>query len=100
MTNQVDDNFYNRADGYIALANEHCLSTGKGKVSASFLYGAARFNAYVGAINSGSLQRMTEEKENIVSYYLKEYEDMLRENLTDYIENYDDYMATPSGGEA
>jgi hypothetical protein len=61
MTDPVDDTFYDRADAHIALANEYCLSTGKGKVSASFLYGAARFNAYIGAINSDSRQRMREE---------------------------------------
>jgi len=100
MTNQVDDTFYDRADAHIALANEQCRSIGKGKVSASFLYGAARFNAYIGAINSGSLQTMRDERENIVDYYLKEYREMLIEHLDDYIQHYDDYMAASSDGEA
>jgi predicted metal-dependent hydrolase len=39
-------------------------------------------------------------KENIVNYYLKEYEEMLREHLDDYLDNYDNYVAAPSDGEA
>ena len=100
MTNQVDDHFYDRADAHIALANEQCQDIGKGKVSASFLYGAARFNAYIAAINSASRERMQDEKENIVAYYLKEYEEMLIEHLDDYIQNFDNYMAMPDTGEA
>jgi hypothetical protein len=96
----VDDKFYTRADAHIELANEQAQQIGKGKVSASFLYSAARFNAYISAINSGSLECMQSEKENIVDFYMKEYKEMLIENLDDYIENYQSYMATPSTGEA
>jgi hypothetical protein len=100
MADQVDDNFCARADAHIALANEQAQHIGKGKVSASFLYGAARFNAYISAINSGSLECMQSEKKNIVAFYTKEYKKMLIEHLDDYIENYESYMATPGAGEA
>ncbi len=95
MTEPLDEQFYDRADAHIALANQQSLTTGKGKVSASFLYAAARFNAYVGAFNSGSLQKMTEDTEHMVAYYLKQYEAMLRENLDDYQKHYDKYMVAP-----
>jgi hypothetical protein len=95
MTDQVDDTFYDRADAHIALANEHLQSISRGKVSASFLYGAARFNAYVAAINSGTKEAMASERENILSYYLEEYRKMLGEHLDDYLENYVGYMARP-----
>ena len=41
----VDEEFYNRADSFIHLANDHCANIGRGKVSASFMYGMSRFNA-------------------------------------------------------
>ena len=43
---QKDPTFFDRADKFIVLANEHCSEVGRGKVSASFLYGCARFQAW------------------------------------------------------
>jgi hypothetical protein len=46
---KVDDGFYDRADSFIHLANDHCANMGRGKVSVSFMYGVSRFNAWVSA---------------------------------------------------
>ena len=88
----VDETFYERADGHIHLANEHLEDVGRGKVSASFLYGAARFNVYVAACNCDSQEQMIQERSSIRSYYMAEYEKMLDEHLDDYIKNYEKYM--------
>lgn len=41
-----DPTFFARADSFINLANDHCANVGRGKVSASLLYGCARFQAW------------------------------------------------------
>jgi hypothetical protein len=97
MNDQVDDTFYDRADAHIALANEHMATVPRGRVSASFLYGAARFNVYVAARNCDSKEIMESERESILAYYLDEYRKMLNEHLDDYIGNFDSYTAPPPG---
>lgn len=92
MTTETDEHFFDRADAHIHLANDHVKDIGRGKVSASFLYGAARFNVYVAACNCDSRDHMIGERTSIRDYYLAEYTKMLEEHLDDYIEHYDKYM--------
>src|SRR3546814_13244435 len=65
MVTDTDENFYERADAHIHLANDHTTDIGRGKVSASFLYGAARFNVYVAACNCDSKGHMVDERKEI-----------------------------------
>ena len=91
----VDDQFYNRADEHIHLSNEQISEDiGHGKVSASFMYSVARFNAYVSACGWNSKKEMLDAKQETLEYFLSEYKKMLEENLDDYIENFDSYMKT------
>lgn len=99
MAQDEDPNFYARADAHIGLANEHLESTPRGKVSASFLYGASRFNAWVSACKCDSADELREAKNEIVEYFLQQYRGKLVENLDDYIDNFDKYMKT-GGGDA
>lgn len=92
MTTETDEQFYDRADAHIHLANNHVKDIGRGKVSASFLYGAARFNVYVAACNCGSKDQMIGDRNSIRDYYVAEYTKMLEEHLDDYIEHYEKYM--------
>ncbi|WFC41354.1 DUF3144 domain-containing protein [Pseudoxanthomonas sp. SE1] len=92
MTTEKDDHFYDRADAHIHLANDQTKDTGRGKVSASFLYGAARFNVHVAACNCESKHQMINERDSIRDYYVAEYTKMLEEHLDDYVEHYDRYM--------
>ena len=47
---EVDDEFYERADAHIHLSNGQISEkVGTGKVSASNMYATARFNAWVSA---------------------------------------------------
>ena len=41
--------FYEMADAYIALANKQSKEIGVGKVSAPFVFAAARFNIFLAA---------------------------------------------------
>lgn len=76
------------------MANNHGGKTDQGKVSATFLYGAARFNTYLVALASSSSEELASRKEQAIKYYLGEYEKMLEEHFTDYIDNYDTYMGS------
>ena len=93
MVIDTDEHFYERADAHIQLANDHTADIGRGKVSASFLYGAARFNVYAAACSCDSKDNMVAERQSIRDYYVAEYTKMLEEHLDDYIDNYDTYMA-------
>ncbi len=89
----TDKEFWQLADSFIALANEHCNSVSNKKVSAAFLYAAARFNAFIVAANSSGKEQLAVEKDNAVTYFMEEYERMLRENLDDHIENFERYSS-------
>ena len=89
----VDDEFYNRADAHIHLANDH-ISTdiGRGKVSASFMYGMARYCSYVCATNCDTKEEFLSEKNEAIEYFVDQYRKVLEENYDDYVENYEKYM--------
>lgn len=93
-----DPTFFDRADGFIRLANEHCEEVGRGKVSASLLYGSARFQAWNAACWAENVDDMKAKREETVKYFVEQYKAMLEENLDDYIEHYAKYMQV--GGEA
>lgn len=90
---EMDEQFYDRADAHISLANENISeSVGRGKVSSSFLFAASRFNAWVSACGWTNGKEMAEAKQQTVDYFVDEYRKMLEENLEDYINNFDEYM--------
>ena len=87
-----DPNFLERADTYIALANEHVGRIERGRVAASLLYGAARFGAFTAACWSRDADDMREKREETLKYFLDQYRAMLEENLDAYIERFEHYM--------
>jgi hypothetical protein len=90
---EVDEEFYNRADAHIDLSNSQITEQlGRGKVSASFMYSVARFNAWVSACGWQSGEEMAAAKDEIVEYFISEYRKMLEENMDDYISNFERYM--------
>ena len=90
---EVDDEFYERADAHIQLSNEQISEKiSRGKVSASFMFSVARFNSYVTATGWNSRDELIAAKEDAMEYFVSEYRKMLEENLDDHIENFDEYM--------
>ena len=82
--------FLQRADAQIALANEQLNEeVTMGEVSASFTYGAARFNTWMAASSIESAAELEKEKDKIVDYFLGEYKLALEEHLKNHIENFD-----------
>ena len=97
MATDLDENFYDRADAVIRLANEQLSGVHRGKVSASCMYATARFNAWVTACGHGSASDMVAARDETLEYFTKQYRAMLEENLDDYIGNFRKYMQ-PAGG--
>ena len=91
---EIDDKFFDRADEHINLSNKQLATTSRGKVSASMMYSVARFNSWISACGFNNQKEMEEAKEETIKYFVTEYEKMLKENLEDYIENFDKYMKT------
>ena len=88
-----DSTFYKRADEHIRLSNTQVSKEiNRGMVSSSFLYSAARFNAYVSASNFKSAKDLIEAKEATMAFFMKEYKNMLEENMDDYILNFSKYL--------
>ncbi|MEA3548444.1 MAG: DUF3144 domain-containing protein [Thermodesulfobacteriota bacterium] len=86
-----DKEFYAMADEFIALANKQSQNKDQGKVSATFLYAAARFNIFLVASGSNSANEFASSKEKLFEYFVDEYKKMLEEHFADYHENFDRY---------
>lgn len=85
-----NNGFLIRADQHIALANEQMdESTTQGEVSASLMYAAARFNAWMASTSFESAEAMAEEKDKIIEYFIEQYRLALNENIDNHIESYD-----------
>ena len=89
--NKLDDGFFTRADEHIHLSNEQMSKVSMGKVSSSMMYSVARFNAYVSACGSNSMEEMKKARQETIAFFVAEYEKMLQENLDDYIDHFDKY---------
>jgi hypothetical protein len=85
--------FYQRADAIIGVANSQLGDEAhSGQVGASLLYAAARYSASVASIGFVKGDDFAKEKDDIVEFYVKQYRQMLSDNLTDYAQNFDKYI--------
>ena len=90
---QTDEQFYKRVDTLIGLANGYVkANVHPAFVNNSFMFAAARFNAWVAAAGYQNSEEMAKEKEEILNFFVNQYRLMLNENLDNYIENYDAFM--------
>lgn len=85
--------FFDRVDKFIYMANEQCKTAISGKVSSSLLYAAARFGAYDVAKKSASVAEMKNDREEAIEFFCGRFRDMLVENIDEYIANYDQYTS-------
>ena len=84
---EEDDNkkFISMADSFIDLANEHCNNSENSLVNASFLYGSARFAAFLTASTSDSKESYEGNMGGAVDYYIEEFRKMLQEHMKQYV---------------
>ena len=88
-----DSTFYERADAIIQLANSQVSDDiFPGAVSASAMYGVARYNAFISASDFESADDYKAERAEIVKYFVEEYRKMLEEHIDDHTENFNEYM--------
>jgi len=99
MPQDTDDKFFERADAYISLANQQVAESTRGQVSASMMYATSRFNAWVGACNCESAEELSRVRDEAIEYFVTQYREMLTENLDQYIQNFDAYMAAGQDGQ-
>ena len=91
--NEIKPNdFYVRVDALIHVANQQCNQADKGKVSASFLFAAARFNSWVSASGFESNELMQANRQELVQYFVQQYQSMLEDNLDEFINNFSSYQ--------
>jgi hypothetical protein len=93
MNKDLDEKFFDRADAHISVSNEQLKDISPGKVSASMMYAASRFNAWWTACGFLSADDMAARRDENIDYFMQEYRLMLEENMDDYITNFDKYMA-------
>lgn len=90
---QRDKQFWELTDSFIQLANTHLNEVKPSKVSASALFAASRFNAFVITASASSKELLIAEKEAAIAYFLEQYETMLRENLDEHLARYDQHTS-------
>jgi len=91
---EIDENFYKRADEYINLANQHINTTPAkaSEVNNSLLYGSARFSAWIVAGSFTNADDMVADRDNAIAFFTDKFKEMLEEHFDDYAQNYDEYM--------
>jgi hypothetical protein len=92
MSKDTDDKFYDRADAHIHLSNDQAKDAGRGKVSASMMYGTSRFNAWVSACGFDSGKEMRAKRDETIEFFVDQYRRMFEENFDDYAKNFAKYM--------
>lgn len=88
----MDKDFFKRTDAFIQLANQLTQEQDLGKVSASLLYAAARFNAFIVASSAADKAEADRNKVQAIEYFTNQYRAMLIANMDDYIEKFDEYL--------
>jgi len=74
---------FEKADKFIALANELTLEDNSGTVGAALRYAAARYSSFEASLHSDDLEV---EREEQVKVFSDEFARMLRINIDEYIQ--------------
>jgi hypothetical protein len=93
LSQDADDDFFDRAHAHLRMANGHLSDASQGRVSASLMYACARFNAWVSANHRESPAELKKAYGETIEYFVAEYRKMLVKNLDDYVHNFDTYKA-------
>jgi hypothetical protein len=83
--------FQQRADEFIAVANQQVPECSVDDVNTSIIFSAARFNAFSVARSVDSAEKLQAEKEEAIKYFTQRYTEMLEQNLDEYISRFDSY---------
>lgn len=87
-----DEKFFDRADEHINVSNKQLEAATMNEVGASMMYGVTRFSAWISACGWQTKEDMKKAQPETIRYFVGEFQKMLKENLDDYIVNFDHYM--------
>lgn len=84
--NDADTNklFKQIADTYIDVGNQHLENHDSNLVGSAFIYGAARFSAFIVASGSENVGQYKSNRESAIEHFTGQFKQMLEENLTSY----------------
>jgi Protein of unknown function (DUF3144) len=92
MPINASKDFYDRADGHIHVANEQLTPKVRPEeVSASMTFALARFNAWMAAHSCVSAAALKESKADTIAYFVSQFQEVLEENMDDYVKNFERY---------
>lgn len=83
--------FQQRADEFIAVANQQAAESAVDDVNTSILYSAARFNAFSVARSVETADNLQAEKQGAIEYFTQRYAEMLAQNIDEYISRFESY---------
>lgn len=83
--------FQQRADEFIAVANQQVPESSVDDVNTSLLFSAARFNAFSVARSVESADKLQAEKQAAIKFFTQRYTGMLEQNFDEYISRFEGY---------
>jgi len=93
IDNEENDDFWDRVNALIDLAKQQAKESDEGNTSASFLYAAARFNAFTSASTTKNKDELVNKRKLFSGHMIEQYRTAFEESLDDYISNYEKYSA-------
>ena len=87
----AEKTFQERADEFIAVANQQNNETEVENVNSAILFSAARFNVFSTARQFDTVEKLEADKQEMMKYFTQRYTDMLEQNFEEYISRFDDY---------
>ena len=88
---ELDRHYRAMIDSFIDQANHHAEKQSPENVGMALLFAASRFNAFVVSQHAESLSEYENDLDKARQFFLKQYQDMLEENLQDYKSAYQKY---------
>jgi len=82
MGDVSEDIFFDLADTFIELANQHSKRLPVESISAAMMYAASRYNAFL-AVSEAPVDRL--EPDTAADYYSLQYRKMFEDNLSEYV---------------
>jgi hypothetical protein len=84
--------FAEMAASYIDLANTQGRDTDYGAVNGAFLHAAARYSAFVIAVNSSSKEDMETVRNVNLDQITADFRGFLEQHYSEYVDNFDTYL--------
>lgn len=91
-TTEPDEQFWELADSFIKLANEHSQKIDPNKVDTALRYASARFSANLVASQASDAESIKRDKESATKHFSDQFQQMFIDNLDDYETNFDTYV--------